>query len=244
MRNCARGCRQVERPHAKSILTPGPSARGSRNCSASAKAPFDALRRRCIAMIRLIRNLIRPYRRSLAVVLAAMLVETLMSLATPWPLKVVLDNVVGGNRLPHWLSGFLGAMPGRRQDANRLVGRRRVCRDCRDRSRGFLHRQLHERKRVAGSGARPAHAHLSPSAAALARLLRSAQGRRIAQHAHFRYRYHSELRLFRNAGHPRRHPRGLRNVPADVLAELGFRPAGGGSGALLALVRFQASRKR
>jgi len=63
-------------------------------------------------MLPLIRNLIRPYRRSLGIVLAAMLVETLASLATPWPLKVVLDNVVGGNRLPHWLSGFLGALPG------------------------------------------------------------------------------------------------------------------------------------
>ncbi|MBZ5622695.1 MAG: ABC transporter ATP-binding protein/permease [Acidobacteriia bacterium] len=66
-------------------------------------------------MLRLIRNLIRPYRKSLAIVLAAMLMETLMSLATPWPLKVVLDNVVGGNRLPHWLNGFLGTLPGRGQ---------------------------------------------------------------------------------------------------------------------------------
>lgn len=68
-----------------------------------------------MAMLRLIRNLIRPYRKSLAIVLAAMLMETLMSLATPWPLKVVLDNVVGGNRLPHWLNGFLGTLPGRGQ---------------------------------------------------------------------------------------------------------------------------------
>ncbi len=63
-------------------------------------------------MIRLIRNLIRPYRASLSLVLAAMLVETLMSLAAPWPLKVVLDNVVGNSHLPRWLSGMLAAMPG------------------------------------------------------------------------------------------------------------------------------------
>jgi ABC-type multidrug transport system fused ATPase/permease subunit len=63
-------------------------------------------------MLRLIRNLVRPYRKSLAVVLAAMLVETLMSLAAPWPLKVVLDNVVGRNRLPHWLDGFLRSVLG------------------------------------------------------------------------------------------------------------------------------------
>lgn len=48
----------------------------------------------------------------MAVVLAAMLVETLASLAMPWPLKVVLDNVVGGNRLPHWVSGFLRSVLG------------------------------------------------------------------------------------------------------------------------------------
>jgi subfamily B ATP-binding cassette protein MsbA len=64
-------------------------------------------RRKRVAMLRLIGNLVRPYRKGLAAVLAAMLVETLMSLAGPWPLKVVLDNVVGGNRLPHWVDGFL-----------------------------------------------------------------------------------------------------------------------------------------
>jgi hypothetical protein len=50
-------------------------------------------------MIRLIRELIRPYRGSLAVILTAMLVETAMSLATPWPLKVIIDNVVGSHHL-------------------------------------------------------------------------------------------------------------------------------------------------
>jgi subfamily B ATP-binding cassette protein MsbA len=58
-------------------------------------------------MLRLIRNLVRPYRGSLAVVLAAMLMETLASLAAPWPLKVVLDNVVAGKHLPQWLDGFV-----------------------------------------------------------------------------------------------------------------------------------------
>jgi subfamily B ATP-binding cassette protein MsbA len=64
-------------------------------------------------MFRLIRNLVRPYRRSLAVVLAAMLLETLTSLAAPWPLKMVLDNVAGGKHLPHWLNRFIeGALGG------------------------------------------------------------------------------------------------------------------------------------
>ena len=58
-------------------------------------------------MLRLICNLVRPYRGSLALVLVAMLVETLTSLAAPWPLKVVLDNVVAGKRLPRLLNGFI-----------------------------------------------------------------------------------------------------------------------------------------
>lgn len=57
-------------------------------------------------MFRLIRNLIAPYRWTLAIVFIAMLVETAMSLAGPWPLKIVLDNVVGSHHLPGWLDGL------------------------------------------------------------------------------------------------------------------------------------------
>src|SRR4029077_7105940 len=46
----------------------------------------------------------RPYRRGLVVVLIAMIVETIMSLAAPWPLKIILDNVVGKHPLPEFLS--------------------------------------------------------------------------------------------------------------------------------------------
>ncbi len=58
-------------------------------------------------MFRLIRNLITPYRWTLAIVFVAMLIETAMSLAGPWPLKIVLDNVVGGHHLPAWLDGLV-----------------------------------------------------------------------------------------------------------------------------------------
>ena len=59
-------------------------------------------------MLRLIRDLIRPYRRMLAVVFCAMIVETAMGLAGPWPLKVVLDNAVGTRRLPSWIARYVG----------------------------------------------------------------------------------------------------------------------------------------
>jgi ABC-type multidrug transport system fused ATPase/permease subunit len=59
-------------------------------------------------MARLIRQLIRPYRGTLIVILLAMMVETLMSLAGPWPLKIILDNVVGSHHLPKWFDHYLG----------------------------------------------------------------------------------------------------------------------------------------
>jgi subfamily B ATP-binding cassette protein MsbA len=59
-------------------------------------------------MIKLIRELIRPYRGSLFIILLAMLVETAMSLAGPWPLKIVIDNVAGTHKLEPWMRHFLG----------------------------------------------------------------------------------------------------------------------------------------
>ena len=58
-------------------------------------------------MMRLIRELIRPYRGILLIVLAAMLVQTAMSLAGPWPLKIILDSVVGNHHLPKWMADRL-----------------------------------------------------------------------------------------------------------------------------------------
>jgi ABC-type multidrug transport system fused ATPase/permease subunit len=63
-------------------------------------------------MMRLIRELIRPYRGILAIILVAMLVQTAMSLAGPWPLKVILDSVVGSHHLPKWMADRLLPMLG------------------------------------------------------------------------------------------------------------------------------------
>ena len=63
-------------------------------------------------MFNLIRQLVRPYRGTLFIILIAMVVETAMSLAAPWPLKVIIDNVAGGHRLPLWLRDMLGAALG------------------------------------------------------------------------------------------------------------------------------------
>jgi ABC-type multidrug transport system fused ATPase/permease subunit len=58
-------------------------------------------------MFPLIWNLLKPYRLSLIVLLVAMLLQMVASVATPWPLKIILDNVVGEHKLPHWLGSFL-----------------------------------------------------------------------------------------------------------------------------------------
>jgi ABC-type multidrug transport system fused ATPase/permease subunit len=61
---------------------------------------------------RLVRELLRPYRGWLVIILLAMVVETAMSLAAPWPLKVILDNVVGTHKAPEWLDPFRSSLLG------------------------------------------------------------------------------------------------------------------------------------
>jgi ABC-type multidrug transport system fused ATPase/permease subunit len=58
-------------------------------------------------LFRLIRSLVRPYRGTLFIILIAMLVQTAMSVAGPWPLKIILDNVVGSHKLSPWLDNLL-----------------------------------------------------------------------------------------------------------------------------------------
>ena len=41
-----------------------------------------------------------------------MIVQTVMSVAGPWPLKIVLDNVVGSHKLPPWLDHLLAPLLG------------------------------------------------------------------------------------------------------------------------------------
>jgi ABC-type multidrug transport system fused ATPase/permease subunit len=62
-------------------------------------------------MLRFIGSLIHPYRRTLIGIFLAMLVETAMSLATPWPLKIILDSVVSHHKLTPWLERYIGPLP-------------------------------------------------------------------------------------------------------------------------------------
>ncbi|MGE0703562.1 MAG: ABC transporter ATP-binding protein [Vicinamibacterales bacterium] len=59
-------------------------------------------------MISFALQLVRPYWKRLLIVVAAMLIETAMSLASPWPLKIVLDSVFDAQPMPAplaWLAG-------------------------------------------------------------------------------------------------------------------------------------------
>jgi ABC-type multidrug transport system fused ATPase/permease subunit len=58
-------------------------------------------------VIPLIWSLLKPYRGSLVLISLAMLLQMAATVAMPWPLKVVLDNVVGEHKLPGWLSNAL-----------------------------------------------------------------------------------------------------------------------------------------
>ena len=92
-------------------------------------------------MLKFVGGLIRPYRGTLVIVLLAMLVETVMSLATPWPLKIILDNVIGNHKMSPWLHRLLGPLVGERVQA--ACGSSRGACLCADRAFGrrcFLHR--------------------------------------------------------------------------------------------------------
>jgi ABC-type multidrug transport system fused ATPase/permease subunit len=59
----------------------------------------------------LVMDLLRPYRRWLIIVFAAMVVEIAMGLAAPWPLKLVIDDALGNHHLPHalaWAHDYAG----------------------------------------------------------------------------------------------------------------------------------------
>jgi ABC-type multidrug transport system fused ATPase/permease subunit len=69
-------------------------------------------KRRPVGMRRLIAGLLRPYRGWLAIILLATGIETAASLAAPWPLKIVLDDVIEGRPPAGWLGRVAGWLPG------------------------------------------------------------------------------------------------------------------------------------
>ena len=56
----------------------------------------------------LVLSLLKPYKKWLFLIYCAMSVEALMGLAAPWPLKIIIDNVIGKQPLPDLLNGLNG----------------------------------------------------------------------------------------------------------------------------------------
>ena len=50
---------------------------------------------------------LRPHWKALTIAMIAVLGETLADVLDPWPIKIVIDNLIRGKELPHWLGGFV-----------------------------------------------------------------------------------------------------------------------------------------
>ena len=63
-------------------------------------------------LAKLVWSMVRPYKKWMLIIFLAMLLETAMSLATPWPIKIIIDNVIGRRALPGWLAWMDAVFPG------------------------------------------------------------------------------------------------------------------------------------
>jgi len=63
-----------------------------------------------LALTRWVLKLVMPCRQLLFVIMVAMIIEILMSLALPWPLKIIIDHVIDDKPAPAWLDGMRSAL--------------------------------------------------------------------------------------------------------------------------------------
>ncbi len=68
--------------------------------SASTNAPAKSNWRQMV-------ELLRPHWKTMSLALAAVLGETVTDLLEPWPLKIVVDNLLQSKPLPSWLAGIV-----------------------------------------------------------------------------------------------------------------------------------------
>src|SRR6185312_9324450 len=52
-------------------------------------------------------ELLRPHWKAMSLALLAVLGETLTDLLEPWPLKIIVDNLLQSKPLPAWLAGIV-----------------------------------------------------------------------------------------------------------------------------------------
>jgi ABC-type multidrug transport system fused ATPase/permease subunit len=68
----------------------------------------------------LVIQVVYPYRKWLLLIFVFMLAESLMGLAAPWPLKIIIDNVISHRPLPGWL-GWIMLFSFFRQDTGIII---------------------------------------------------------------------------------------------------------------------------
>src|SRR5690349_10453717 len=64
------------------------------------------------SLVRWIAACSRPYRLRLAALAIVSLAEVGLGALTPWTLKLVVDNVLTGHALPHWISAITTPLGG------------------------------------------------------------------------------------------------------------------------------------
>src|ERR1700686_2587706 len=57
-------------------------------------------------------DLVRPHWKALTIALVAVLGETLTDILEPWPIKIVVDNILQSKKLPAWLGGIVTGLFG------------------------------------------------------------------------------------------------------------------------------------
>jgi ATP-binding cassette subfamily B protein len=62
-------------------------------------------------------DLVRPHWKALTIALVAVLGETLTDILEPWPIKIVVDNILQSKKLPSVLSGIVTGLFGSNTDA-------------------------------------------------------------------------------------------------------------------------------
>lgn len=167
---------------------------------------------------RLVFEFVRPYWGWLLIVFIAMLVEIAMSLAAPWPLKIVLDDALGNHKLPEWLAwahdyGFrrntlgVALFAGLATLFIAVIGAIATYID---------NYYNHECGPVGGQ--RPTHSHLRTPPPIVASLLRQRQDRGVDVNDDHRRCYAAEFRFIIDVEHPRGHDYHYLYGRADVLA--------------------------
>ena len=161
-----------------------------------------------------------------------------MSLAGPWPLKIVLDNVVGSHHLPAWLDGLVKHVAGG-------AGKMQIAAMAAHWFRAIAAisgiASYVDNYYTESVGQWVAHdlrlRDLSSLAASLAALLRRPPDRHHLEYPDHGHRHHPELRVIRHARNAGGPLHDHRNAGADVLAELRFCAGGHRRHAVPAAVR-------